>query len=212
MKIAIIGATWKSGQKILAQALNRGLDVTAMVRNPAKLTAKVPFIQREVFQITAPDLAPFDVIISAFGNSDGSNRQEHVQVMTHYLDILKNSHKRLLTVGAASYLFTTDQKTKKFYDTPMMKLSGLRAGSLVLEAAYTTLRDQATGFDWTVVAPAVTYSFDRPATGHYHTGAAVVQKNAAGKSIVSYSDFAAALIDEVQAPQYLNQLMSVAED
>ncbi|WP_125767918.1 NAD(P)-dependent oxidoreductase [Lapidilactobacillus wuchangensis] len=212
MKIAIIGATGKSGQKILAEAIARGLDVTAIVRSPAKLTAKVPVIQREVLQITATDLAPFAVIISAFGNSDGHNRQEHVQVMQHYVEILKNMHKRLLTVGAASYLFTNDQKTKKFYDTPMMRLSGLRAGSLVLETAYTTLRDQAIGFNWTVVAPAVTYSFDRPATGHYHTGAEVIQKNAAGKSIVSYADFAAALLDEVQAPQYLNQLMSVSED
>lgn len=212
MKLAIIGATGKSGQMILKNAVERRLDVTAIVRNPARLTLTVPYLQRDVLAITREDLAPFDVIISAFGNSNLNNRQEHVEVMNHYLDILNGSNKRLLTVGAASYLYTNEKHNQKFYDTTMMKLSGLRAGSLVLEQAYTTLRDHAAGFSWTVVAPAVTYSFDRTATGHYHTGRDVVQKNAHGKSIISYTDFAAAMIDEVENPQYLNQLMSVSED
>lgn len=212
MKLAIIGATGKSGQMLLKNAVERQLDITAIVRHPARLTLTVPYLQRDVLAITREDLAPFDVIINAFGNSNLNNRQEHVEVINHYLEILHGSNKRLLTVGAASYLYTDSKRNKKFYDTTMMKLSGLRAGSLVLEQAYTTLRDHTVGFSWTVVAPAVTYSFERPATGHYHTGRDIVQKNTQGKSIISYADFASAMIDEVENPQYLNQLMSVAED
>lgn len=212
MKIALIGATGKSGQSILKVALDRQLDVTAIVRDPSKLAANVPYLQRDILAITRDDIAPFDVIISAFGNTDYNNRQEHVEVVEHYLDILNGTHKRLLTVGAASYLFTDDKRTKKFYDTSMMKLSGLRAGSITLEKAYTTLRDNAQGFDWTVVAPAVSYKFDAPETGHYHTGSDVVQKNAKGKSVISYADFASALVDEVQHPKYIDQLMTVSEN
>lgn len=39
MKIAVIGATGKAGQKIVEEALQRGHEVTAIVRSAAKVTA-----------------------------------------------------------------------------------------------------------------------------------------------------------------------------
>ena len=38
MKIGIIGATGKAGSRILKEALDRGHEVTAIVRNAAKIT------------------------------------------------------------------------------------------------------------------------------------------------------------------------------
>ncbi|HAT54758.1 MAG TPA: NADH-flavin reductase [Lactobacillus sp.] len=210
MKLAIIGATGKSGNMILNEALARHLDVTAIVRSPKKLSVNVPTLQRDAFNLTAEDLAPFDVIVSAFGNVAGETREAHVDIVKHYVDILRNSGKRILLVGAASYLYTDDKRNKKFYDTLLMKTSGLRPGSLVLERAYLTMKENADGFDWTFIAPAVNYEANGPRTGHYQIGRDVILKNAAGKSVISYADLAVALLDEVETPAHLNMLAAVA--
>lgn len=52
MKIALIGATGHAGSFILDEALSRDLDVTAIVRHPEKLPSDVPFIQKDLFELT----------------------------------------------------------------------------------------------------------------------------------------------------------------
>ena len=209
MKIAIIAATGKSGRMILKEALRQGMDVTAIVRNPALLETEVPYLKREVFDITREDIEPFDVIVSAFGNDDSNNRMQHVKVIQHYLTILKNTQKRLITVGAAGLLFTDDTRTKKLYDTFMMKSAGLRKGALILEQAYLTLKE-GQGLHWTYMAPAIDYSYNGARTGKYQTGADIVLKNSKGKSVISYADYALALVDEIRNAQYLDTVFTVA--
>src|SRR5256714_6509621 len=41
-RVLIVGATGGTGRQLLAQALERGLEVTALVRNPAKLSVQHP--------------------------------------------------------------------------------------------------------------------------------------------------------------------------
>ena len=54
MKLTIIAATGGVGQQLLAQAAAAGHDVTAVVRNPAKLSRQVRAVTTD---LTAPDLA-----------------------------------------------------------------------------------------------------------------------------------------------------------
>ncbi len=51
MKIGIIGATGKAGSRILKEALDRGHEVTAIVRNAAKITEEnvKSFRKRRIF-------------------------------------------------------------------------------------------------------------------------------------------------------------------
>ena len=39
-KLLLLGATGLTGQQLLAQAIEQGHDITALVRNPSKLTAE----------------------------------------------------------------------------------------------------------------------------------------------------------------------------
>lgn len=48
MKVAIIGATGHAGSLILAEALNRNLAVTAIVRHPEKLEVEVPILVKDL--------------------------------------------------------------------------------------------------------------------------------------------------------------------
>ncbi|NYB73784.1 NAD(P)H-binding protein [Sedimentibacter hydroxybenzoicus DSM 7310] len=208
MRIAIIGATGKSGSMILNEALRRNLDCTVIIRRPERLNAKVPYIQRDVFGITVGDIAPFDVIVSAFGNEDYNNRKQHIEVIEHYQTILKNSGKRLITVGAAGHLFTDKMRQIKFYDNNQSE--EMREACIVLEQAYLTLKNNSIGFDWTYMAPAIVYSWKGERTGKYQTGLDIVLKNSKGKSVISYADYAAAMLDEIENPQYVNTIFTVA--
>ena len=73
MKIALFGANGRIGQRILKEALDRGHDVTAFVRDPSKLIMEHPNLSVKVADIMDPTSVAAaaggqDVVISAYGN------------------------------------------------------------------------------------------------------------------------------------------------
>lgn len=77
MKLAIFGATGKTGRLILEQALAAGHDVTALVRDPSKVTARnqsLRVLQGAADQPHAIDIAvrEADAVISAMGGGNGT--------------------------------------------------------------------------------------------------------------------------------------------
>lgn len=74
MKITILGASGRTGRQLVQQALDRGHQVTAVVRNPAKLDVRHPRLQITVADIFDPAalrplLAGRDALLSALGPS-----------------------------------------------------------------------------------------------------------------------------------------------
>lgn len=55
MKIAVICANGKAGRLIVKEAVDRGLDVTAIVRSSNQTVAK-HVIQKDLFDLTSSDL------------------------------------------------------------------------------------------------------------------------------------------------------------
>lgn len=72
MKIAVVAANGKAGQLIVEEALNRGHDVTAVVRSFNKSKAQ-KVIEKDLFDLTKEDLAGFDVVVDAFGLGQKTN-------------------------------------------------------------------------------------------------------------------------------------------
>ena len=98
MKVAVLGATGKEGQLLLAEAKRRGMDVTAIVRNASKITDGTPTIEKDVYQLTTEDIQAFDVLISALGFPDV---QDFPKSTKHLIEILTNQKTRLFVVGGA---------------------------------------------------------------------------------------------------------------
>lgn len=74
MKIGIIGASGKAGSLILKEALTRGHDVTAIVRDEAKVQIQgASVLEKDVFDLKSEDIKGFDVIVNAFGAVPGEN-------------------------------------------------------------------------------------------------------------------------------------------
>lgn len=78
MKIGIIGATGKAGSLILKEAVSRGHEVTAIVRDAAKLKEEnIAIIEKNIIDLTSDDLKKLDVAVNAFGAPLGEE-QAHV--------------------------------------------------------------------------------------------------------------------------------------
>ncbi|MER0443310.1 NAD(P)H-binding protein [Streptomyces sp. Edi4] len=76
MRIAVLGASGRTGGTLVDQALERGHEVVALVRTPSKVTVSAPR-QVEIRQadVTAPQSFPgltdIDVVVSAIGIGRG---------------------------------------------------------------------------------------------------------------------------------------------
>uniref|UniRef100_A0AAV2MQS9 NAD(P)-binding domain-containing protein n=1 Tax=Knipowitschia caucasica TaxID=637954 RepID=A0AAV2MQS9_KNICA len=72
MKIAVLGATGQTGQQLVQQALQQGHCVTAVVRNPAKLTVhhdNLKVVEANIFSADSlkEPLTGQDVVMSCLG-------------------------------------------------------------------------------------------------------------------------------------------------
>lgn len=90
MKLIVFGATGGVGQALVNQALDKGFEVTAFVRTPAKLKSKhdnLTVIQGDAFNqddVTAA-IAGHDAVVSCLGSSKGMKRSTELQEMTSHI-------------------------------------------------------------------------------------------------------------------------------
>jgi uncharacterized protein len=207
MKIAIVGASGKAGSLIVNEAVSRGHNVTAIVRNASKLQDKnTAVIEKDVFDLTADDLTTFDVVVNAFGAPLGEE-QAHVDAGHALIEALKGTRTRLLVVGGAGSLFVDENKTVKLIDTPefpdFVKPTAKGQGRNLEELQGTT------DLTWTFVSPSAVFDAEGVRTGSYQSGKDHLLVNTKGDSYISYADFAIAVIDEVENPKHLNQRFTV---
>lgn len=193
----------------MVEALARNLDVTAVVRDAGKISQNVPVIEKEVLALTREDLAPFDVVINAFGVPSELSPQ-HVSVGQHLIEILHNSHTRLLVVGGAGSLFVNPEHSVRLLDTAEFPDVYKPTAS----AQAQNLRDlqDAVGLSWAFLSPAAFFDANGARTGAYQLGGEQLQLNQQGNSYVSYADFAIAMLDEAEHPRHVNQRFSVVSE
>src|SRR5689334_7482587 len=118
MKIGIIGASGKAGKLILNEAVKRGHDVTAIVRDAAKVQNEhVAVLEKNIFDLKSEDIKNFDVVVNAF-NARGQEHQ-HVEVGKVLIEALKSAPQtKLVVVGGAGSLFVDEAKTVRLLETP----------------------------------------------------------------------------------------------
>ncbi|WCN37548.1 NAD(P)-dependent oxidoreductase [Aneurinibacillus uraniidurans] len=208
MKIGIVGATGKAGSLIMKEAIDRNHDVTAIVRNAAKLTEKnISVLEKDVFDLTAEDLQKFDVVVNAFGAPAGQEHL-HVEAGNALIAALKgNLHTRLLVVGGAGSLFVDAEKTVRVFDTPEFPTEYLATAKS--QGENLAILQQTPSITWTFVSPSAFFDPQGKRTGSYQTGKDNLLVNAEGKSYISYADFAIAIVDEIEKPQHVNERFTV---
>ncbi|WP_409345666.1 NAD(P)-dependent oxidoreductase [Paenibacillus sp. MBLB4367] len=210
MIIAIIGATGKAGSRILKEAADRGHEVTAIVRNAAKLEQPAATVlEKDVFGLTTADLSRFDVIVNAFGAAPGQEHL-HVDAGNVLIEALKGApNTRLIVVGGAGSLFVDEAKTVRVFETPDFPKEYLATAQN--QGKNLDILQQTDSIKWTFISPSAYFALGKR-TGAYQTGKDHLLVNAGGQSYVSYEDYAIAVVDEIENPQHINERFTVASE
>ena len=206
MKIAVVCANGKAGKFIVKEAVERGLDVTAIARGENKSVAQ-NYIEKDLFYLTKEDLANFDVVIDAFGTWAEETLPLHSTSLKKLCDLLSNTNKRLLVVGGAGSLYVDKKHTKQVMDDPdfpdIFKPLAKAQGKALEE-----LRKR-NDVKWTFISPASDFQAEGKRTGKYILGGEELTLNSKGESIISYADYAIAMIDEAVEGEHIQERISV---
>lgn len=209
MKIAVICANGKAGQLIVKEAVERGLDVTAVVRGENKSEAK-KVIAKDLFDLTAGDLKGFDAVVDAFGAWTPDTLPQHGTSLKHLCDILSGTDTRLLVVGGAGSLYVNAEHTATVAqgeNFPEM----FKPLASAMAAALGELR-QRNDVKWTYISPAGDFRADGERTGKYILGGEELVLNSKGESVISYADYAIAMVDEIEKGNNIQKRISVVSE
>ena len=206
MKIAVVCANGKAGKLIVAEAVNRGMDVTAIVRGENATVAQNVLI-KDLYDLTAEDLAGLDAVVDAFGAWMPETLPQHSTSLAHLCDILSGTETRLLVVGGAGSLYTNPEHTATVADAPDFP-DAFKPLAAAMAAALSDLR-RRDDVRWTYLSPAADFQADGERTGEYLRGGEELVVNSKGESIISYADYAIALVDEIESGDHVGQRSSV---
>lgn len=206
MKAAVVCANGKAGQMITKEAVQRGLDVTAVVRGENR-SAAPQSISRDVLDITAEDLKGFDVVVDAFGAWTEDTLPLHSSSLKTLCDALSGTETRLLVVGGAGSLYVNLEHTSCVADGPDFP-DMFKPLAAAMAKALSELR-QRNDVKWTYISPAGDFQAEGERSGEYILGGEELTLNEKGESVISYADYAVAMVDEIVKGSHIQERISV---
>lgn len=210
MKITIVCAAGKQGSKLVQEALSRGHEVTAVVRPTDKAPTGAKVITKDLFDLTLNDLKDSDVVIDAFGAWTEDTLPQHSTSLKHLCDILSGTNIRLLVVGGAGSLYINPEHTACVSDGPDFP-DIFKPLAAAMAKALSELR-QRNDIKWTYLSPAGDFQAEGVRTGKYILGGEELTLNSKGESVISYADYAIAMIDEAENGNHIQQRFSVVSE
>lgn len=205
-KIAVVAANGKAGQLIVKEAASRGMDVTAFVRGGNRTSAEKAAV-KDIMDITAADLSGFDAVVDAFGAWTPETLDQHSTTLAHLCDCLSGIDTRLLIVGGAGSLYVNPEHTVTVSDTPNFP-DAFKPLAAAMAKALEELRARD-DVKWTYISPAGDFQADGERTGGYILGGEELTLSADGESVISYADYAIAMVDEIESGEHIQQRISV---
>lgn len=206
MKIAVVCANGRAGQLIVKEAVDRGLDVTAIVRGKNKSVAPHS-VNKDLFALTSEDLKDFDAVVDAFGAWTEDVLPLHSTSLKVLCDALSGTNTRLLVVGGAGSLYVNPEHTAIVSDGPDFPPQFLPLAQ-AQGKALAELRER-TDVKWTFISPAGDFQAEGERTGKYILAGEELTLNDKGESIISYADYAIAMVDEITEGNHIRERISV---
>jgi putative NADH-flavin reductase len=194
MKMLIFGASGRTGRLVVAQAVLRGDDVVAFVRDASKQWYPDAVTLRQGVPDDADAveaaLVGVDVVVSALGPVAEETTTEISDATRTIVQVMERVGPRRIAIAANARVFTDTEVTGPYANiaTEHRRDAAILRGSAL---------------DWTVVAaPSLT---DDPALGTY---VPVIDGKGPGRSITR-GDFATALLDAVSTDEWIRHLVGV---
>jgi putative NADH-flavin reductase len=196
MKVALFGATGKSGSRLMQELVSRGHQVTAVARDVSKLPASndVTIKQDDLSDVghTAEVVRGADALISAYA-PPANDTDALIGVTQLQVEAVRQAGvKRLLVVGGAGGLEVAPGVSlidSGYLPEPYLPIAKSHVKALEVL--------QKSDVDWTYVAPAA-YFEPGTRTGKFRVGTNELITAANGESRISMEDYAIAMVDELE--------------
>ena len=220
MKLTIIAATGGVGRELLEQAVAAGHDVTAVARNPGKLSRQVRALTAD---LAAPDpaalesaVAGADAVLSGLGPHSNSDAGIASQGTPAVVAAMKAAGvRRIVAVSAApvSTVPTPSRPSPPKHDPGdgffmrhlLSHIANVRLGKVFADLAQMEDILAESGLDWTVIRPPQLTG--KPLTGTYRTA---YGQNLKGGLSVSRADVAHLMLRVLNQPETIGQAIGIA--
>ena len=207
MKIAVVAANGRVAQKVIDEVLSRGHEVVAFGCHAENDTPAKEYIQKNLFDLTREDLAGFDAVVDAAGAWSPETFPIIPNAAKHLAGILTGTPVRLVVVGGAGSLFVNTEHTLTVAETPDFP-DAFKGVAAAHQQALDFLRT-AKDTQWTYISPAGDFQAEGERTGKYILAGEEFTLNSRNESIISYADYAIALVDEIEKGGHSQQRISV---
>ena len=218
-KILVYGSTGKVGSQAVNEALNRGHIVTAVSRDPSRITLihdNLTAVKGDVLnpESVASLVAGKDVVIISVRGVLGKSKDPNdavpriaVENVVNALRDMGDTAPRLIHVGGSGSL---EVKPGVVYaDTlPMAVIPRKLQTEIEGQVLALEYLRSVTDVDWSYATPAKNFTNGKR-TGVFRIGGDQLLESSSGRSRISRADFAVALIDEVENAQFIQQRFSV---
>ncbi len=195
MRIVVFGASGRTGRQVVPQAVARGDDVTAFVRDASKQWFPDAVVVHQGDPSDAESvekaLTGADAAISALGPIAGETESEISDATRTIVEVMQRTGPHRLVVAVNNTVFSDREVTGEYANVAAehrRDLALLRESTLA----------------WTVVAAPMLN--DDPGSGSYD---AVIDGRAPGRSIARV-DFSAALLDALANDDWIRHAVGVA--
>ncbi|PTP26979.1 NAD(P)-dependent oxidoreductase [Vibrio splendidus] len=211
MKIAVLGASGWIGSHIAQEAQARGHEVVAVVRDAIRVETQGIEVRSFDLQDEAANLANalsgVDAVIASIGGRALGNHDIVKSTATKLLDTLPSiGIERLLWVGGAGSLEVAP-------NVPLVTVPDFPADykneALAQGEALEVFKQSNSEVNWTFISPAAEI-FPGEKLSTYRTGGDQLLTDQDGNSKISVSDYAIAMIDELEAGKFPRQRIGVA--
>ena len=207
MNVVLFGASGMIGSRILAELTRRGHSVTAVVRNPQKITTPgVTAILGDVTNRASVEEAVkgADAVISAYAPPHDAVGTLHAATQALIAGLNDAGVKRLLVVGGAGSLEVAPGV--QLVDAPNFP-EAWKGIALAHRDVVPVLA--ASDLDWSYLSPA---AFIQPGerTGKFRLGGTRLIADDKGESRISAEDYAIVLVDELEQAKHLRRQFTAA--
>jgi uncharacterized protein len=215
MKLVVFGATGNVGRRVVQEALRRGHEVVGVVRDPAAVESPDPRVRLVRGDATSADSVAevargADAVVSAISPRPNARGLPAPRLADNARALIAGLRRagvtRVLYVGGASTLEVAPGQ--QLLDQPGFP-EAYKAEALEGREALHVWRSEAAGLDWTFLSPAVEIG-PGERTGAYRTTDDRLLFDAAGKSFISFEDYAVAVLDELEQPRHVARRFGVA--
>jgi putative NADH-flavin reductase len=217
VKVTLFGASGMVGARILDELLNRGHEVTAVVRNPERISTgkqRLTVLSGDAFDAgSVRDSARgSDILVTAVAMRDDAQRDDParnpVDLIRTAAGVADGAQIRFFAMGGAGSLEIAPGL--QLVDSPEFP-ADYKPESGGFRDALTWLRAESPAeLSWTMISPPIQIEPDSPRTGKYRTGTDSLLTDAEGASRISAADLAVAVVDEVETSKHPRSRFTVA--